>query len=395
MLMIYDYLIIGGGVASDAAVHGIRERDPEGSIAVLCGEDYPPYCRPPLSKDLWKGKSIDTIWRHTKDGPASIFRGCYASGGDATKKVITDRKGNLYRYKKLLLATGGVPRRIPVDIPGIIYFRTLDDYHQVRILASTKHHFIIIGGGFIGSELAASLVSYGCRVTMIFPGHGIGSHIYPLEISEYLTFYLQENGVNILSGQRPQELQKEDSRFRLVTDRGNTVTADAVIAGIGIDPNVSLAKSLGLMVDNGIVVDERLRTNQPDIFAAGDVANFYCPSLDKRRRVEHEDNAAVMGAIAGRNMAGGEEPYDYLPYFYSDILDVGFEAVGELRSDMEVVQDWTTPFKRGVTYYMECGRVRGVLLWGIWGKLDSARLLISDKGPIDSKDLLESRSILK
>jgi NADPH-dependent 2,4-dienoyl-CoA reductase/sulfur reductase-like enzyme len=155
------------------------------------------------------------------------------------------------------------------------------------------------------------------------------------------------------------------------------LAADAVVAGIGIEPDVGLAKTLGLKIDNGIVVDEQLRAAAPDVFAAGDVANFYSAALGVRRRVEHEDNANTMGALAGRNMAGASEKYEYLPYFYSDLFDLGYEAVGEFGAGMDIVEDWIEPFRKGVVYYLKGGRVRGVLLWNTWGQLDAARGLIA------------------
>jgi NADPH-dependent 2,4-dienoyl-CoA reductase/sulfur reductase-like enzyme len=181
----------------------------------------------------------------------------------------------------------------------------------------------------------------------------------------------------VLTGERVQRLERNGSRFTLTTDSGNTLSSDAVVAGIGIEPEVELVRSLGLEIDNGILVDDELRAAPPDIFAAGDVANFYSPALGMRRRVEHEDNANTMGAMAGRNMAGGSEKYEHLPYFYSDLFDLGYEAVGEFGAGMDIVEDWKEPFRKGVVYYLKAGRVRGVLLWNTWDQVDAARRLIT------------------
>jgi NADPH-dependent 2,4-dienoyl-CoA reductase/sulfur reductase-like enzyme len=162
------------------------------------------------------------------------------------------------------------------------------------------------------------------------------------------------------------------------------------LAGAGIEPNVDLARKAGLAVENGIVVDELLRTSHPDIYAAGDVASFHNPALGKRIRVEHEDNANTMGKAAGRNMAGSAEPYRHLPFFYSDLFEFGYEAVGELDSRLETFADWKQPNKEGVVYYLREGRVRGVLLWNVWGKVDAARELIASPGPF-SADSLKGR----
>jgi NADPH-dependent 2,4-dienoyl-CoA reductase/sulfur reductase-like enzyme len=143
----------------------------------------------------------------------------------------------------------------------------------------------------------------------------------------------------------------------------------------------------GLEVDNGIVVDEALRTSHPDIYAAGDVAAFYNPALDQRIRVEHEDNANTMGQVAGRSMAGATVTYDHLPFFYSDLFELGYEAVGELNAKLEIIADWQEPYRKGVVYYLQGGRVRGVLLWDIWGQVDAARALIAEAGPFQAENL--------
>jgi 3-phenylpropionate/trans-cinnamate dioxygenase ferredoxin reductase subunit len=383
----YQYVIVGGGMTADAAVHGIRERDKSGTIAVLSGEKHPPYDRPPLSKKLWAGKPLDSIWRKTEQAGAEIFLDTRTVGGDVTGKTITDHRGEVYHYGKLLLATGGIARRLPSAPDDVIYFRTLDDYQRLRALADRKAGFIVIGGGFIGSEIAAALSMNGCQATMVFPDSGIGARIYPPKLSEFLNGYFRGKGVNVLAGEKVRALEKTGARFSVTTGSGKILFADAVVAGIGIEPEVGLAKSLGLRIDNGIVVDEQLRAAAPDVFAAGDVANFHSPALGMRRRVEHEDNANTMGAMAGRNMAGAAEKYEHLPYFYSDLFDLGYEAVGEFGAGLDLVEDWKEPFRQGVVYYLKAGRVRGVLLWNTWGQVDAARGLIAAKDTVSAGEL--------
>ena len=166
------------------------------------------------------------------------------------------------------------------------------------------------------------------------------------------------------------------------------IVVDGVIAGIGAKPNVALAQEAGLSVDNGIVVDENLRTDNPDVYAAGDVARFFNPALGQRMRVEHEDNANTMGHAAGRAMAGQADPYHHLPFFYSDLFDLGYEAVGELDSRMQTVEDWQEPYRKGSVYYLRDGRVRGVLLWNLWDQADAARALIAETGPFHLSELM-------
>jgi len=161
----------------------------------------------------------------------------------------------------------------------------------------------------------------------------------------------------------------------VTTGKGIKIVADGVVAGWASSQH-RLGEQAGLAVDNGIVVDELLRTSNPDIYAAGDVANFYSALLEKRMRVEHEDNAKVMGEIAGRNMAGQSDKYRHQPYFYSDLFDLGYEAVGELDVSLDIVEDWKEQFRKGVIYYLRDGRVRGVLLWNTWGQVDAATQLM-------------------
>lgn len=377
----HKYVIVGGGMAAAAAVGGIREVDPHGSIAVICAEKHAPYDRPPLSKALWTGqKTVAALSRDVAGPGVELHLGKRVVALDAAKKTVTDDAGNVHGWEKLLLATGGAPRRLPFADEGTIYFRTLDDYLRLREFADGGASFAVIGGGFIGSEIAAALAMYGKRVTMVFPEEGIGARIYPRGLSAFLDAYFRERSVTVLPGQSVSGLRRDGARIALST--GTTeVSADAVVAGIGIVPEVGLAQSAGLAVDNGIVVDEYLRTGHPDILAAGDVASFYSPVLDRRLRLEHEDNANTMGGVAGRNMAGRTEPYHHLPFFYSDLFDLGYEAVGELDSRLDVVEDWKEPFRKGVVYYLREGRVRGVLLWNTWGQIEAATAMIASKAP--------------
>jgi NADPH-dependent 2,4-dienoyl-CoA reductase/sulfur reductase-like enzyme len=382
------YLIVGGGMTADAAVRGIRELDPAGKITVVSAESHPPYDRPPLSKKLWTGKPLDSIWRMTEDRGVDLRLGTRAVSGDAATHTLTDSRGDVHTYEKLLLATGGAPRRLPFADAGVIYFRTLDDYQRVRALCDRKAEFVVIGGGFIGSEITAALAINGCTVSMVFPDTGIGARIYPPGLSAFLNDYYREKGITLLPGETVSAIEKTGAKSTVMTGSGKALTADAVIAGIGIEPETGLAKSLRLKVDNGIVVDEFLRTSHPDIYAAGDVANFYSPALGVRRRVEHEDNANTMGAMAGRNMAGRSDKYEHLPYFYSDLFDLGYEAVGEFGGNMEIVEDWKEPFHKGVVYYLKDGHARGVLLWNTWDRVDAARELIGARETLNRQALM-------
>ena len=384
----YQYLIIGGGLTGDAAARGILELDVAASIGMISKESDPPYARPSLSKGLWKGRPVGKIWRNTRDLGVELYLERTVTDLDPTRKYLRDNAGGEYTYDKLLLATGGSPIRLPFGDDNIIYYRDFQDYHRLRAATERGEHFLVIGGGFIGSEIAAALTMIGKKVVMIFPEKSIGANIYPSDLSQFLNDFYREKGVEVVAGDAVTSLEKTGDRSIVRTRAGRSFEVDGVVAGIGIRPNLELAQQAGLQVDNGIVVNEHLLTSAPDIFAAGDVAKFYHSALGKGVRVEHEDNALRMGKLAGRNMAGADEPYTHVPMFYSDLFELGYEAVGELSSKLETVADWQEPFKKGVVYYLGEGRVRGVLLWNVWDAVPEARALLKAVGPFRAADLI-------
>jgi 3-phenylpropionate/trans-cinnamate dioxygenase ferredoxin reductase subunit len=374
------YLIVGGGMTADAAVKGIREHDADGSIALVGSESHPPYKRPPLTKGLWSGGDEAKIWKNTADAGAEVILGRRIVALDLDAKRATDDQGAEYGYEKVLLATGGTPRRLGGADDQVIYFRTLDDFRKLKELAEGGAHVVVIGGGFIGSELAASLTSAGAKVTMIFPEAGITSRVLPDGLARFVTDYYREKGVEVLS----EDSIASVSGTTIETGSGRTIEADAVVGGLGIVPNVELAEAAGLPVDNGIVVDEFGRVGgRDDVFAAGDVANYPNLVLGGQFRVEHEDHANTHGRFVGANMAGANEPYDHLPLFYSDLFDLGYEAVGEVDSRLATVENWTEPNRKGTVAYVDGdGRPRGFLLWNVWDKVDEARELIRAGDPV-------------
>ena len=216
---------------------------------------------------------------------------------------------------------------------------------------------------------------------------GIGARLFPADLARFLVGYYREKGVDALPGKSVASVTRGKDGIVVECRDGYRVTVDAVVAGLGIVPDTALAAAAGLAVDDGIVVDAHLRTSHPDVFAAGDVARFDAPALGKKIRVEHEDNALDMGRAAGRAMAGDPSPYSHLPFFYSDLFELGYEAVGETDPRGETVADWKEPFREGVVYYLAQGRVRGVLLWNVWGKVDEARALIAEPGPFSAARL--------
>ena len=384
----FKYLIVGAGMTADAATEGIRELDATGSIGMIGAEPDPPYDRPPLSKKLWFGDPLESIWRQTASRQVELFTGRRVVSVDVDARTVTEEQGTQYRYSKLLLATGGTPRRFDFGEGLVTYYRTVRDYQAVRAQADSKQRFAVIGGGFIGSEMAAALATVKKDVVLVMPDHGICSRVFPAELSKFVTDRFRQKGVEIRDGEKLLGVRENGDRLVLTLVSGAEFEVDAVVAGIGIVPDVELARKSGLLVGNGVVVDELLRTTRPDIFAAGDVAEFYNPLLDKRLRLEHEDNANKMGKQAGRNMAGAGEPFHHLSLFYSDLFEDGYEAIGDTDPRLETVVDWLEPGRKGAVYYLDHGRVRGVLLWNVWKKIPAARKLMARPGPIAAEDLV-------
>jgi NADPH-dependent 2,4-dienoyl-CoA reductase/sulfur reductase-like enzyme len=372
------YLIVGAGMTGDMAAKGIREHDSDGSITMIGADPHPPYKRPLLTKGLWQGAPEEKLWRDPAEG-VELVTGRRIVSLDLASGTATNDAGEEYSWEKLLLATGARPRQIP-GADDVVYFRTLDDYRRVREAAGEGSHVAVIGGGFIGSELAAGLMGNGSRVTMLFPEPGIGFRLFPAGLSASVTDYYREKGVEVLTG----EMVASASGDRVETESGRTIEADAVVAGLGVIPDTELAEAAGLEVEDGIVVDEYGRVSGHDnVFAAGDVARFPVRALGTSMRIEHEDHANTHGHAVGANMAGAETPYDHLPFFYSDLFDLGYEAVGLVDSRLEAVENWQEPNRKGVVTYVEDGRPRGVLLWNVWDKVDAARdLIVAGEGAL-------------
>jgi len=381
----FRYLIVGGGMTADAACRGIRDHDPDGGICVVGAEVHAPYARPPLSKALWQGKDESMVWRGTGELGVELVLGRRIAELDLEARRAVDDQGESYGYERLLLATGGRPRRLPSGDGDVVYFRTLDDYRHLRKAAADGARFVVIGGGFIGSELAAALSSNGCAVTMVFPEQGIGARLFPAALAEYVNGYYREQGVEVLPGELVEGIDGGVVRL----GGGRTLEPDGIVAGLGIAPATELAEAAGLLVDDGIVVDELGRVDgREDVFAAGDVARFPARALGTLIRVEHEDHANSHGRAVGANMAGADTPYTNLPFFYSDLFELGYEAVGEVDARLETHAAWAEPNRKGVVCYLDgARRPRGFLLWDVWGKVDDARALIEAGVPLEQAQL--------
>lgn len=387
----YDYVIVGAGMSAHSAARGIRERDQNGSILIIGQEPDQPYSRPMLSKDLWfkahKSESDASLDTATKTG-ASILVNTQVVEFRPEDHVVLTNTSDLIQYRKILLATGGTPRTIGKPAERIIYFRTLEDYRTLRKFSGPGQHVIVVGGGFVGTELACGLAHVGTKVTMILAESELGIRNFPAGIRSRLARVFSEHDIEIMDDCAVKEItQARGGQSVTVTlTSGEEYTADAVVAGLGIIPNIDLARDAGLATEGGgVVVDRFLQTSDTDVFASGDIA-FYIDPLLGRRRIEHVDQAESSGRAAGRNMANANQPYDHTPLFYSDLFDDGYEAVGLLNAELDMIEDWE-PGKetaQGVVYYLDQGAVRGILLWNVWDSTDLAREVLREYGDFDS-----------
>lgn len=387
----YDYVIVGGGVAAAAAVGGIREIDESGSVLVLGAEPDGPVYRPDLSKKLWldKDATLDGS-KLLDDAKADLQTSSTVTSIDPTAHTVRVEGGDTVTYRKLLLATGSTPRTLDLpDSDRVIYYRTAADYRRLRELAGKDTPVTAVGGGYIGAEIASALTQNDAKVTMIFDEELVQQRIFPKSIAELITKDFTDRGVRLVTKEQVADGVLTGDTIAIQVGDGTTVEAGAVVVGIGVTPRVELAEAAGLATDNGIVVDDHLRTSAPDVYAAGDVAS-YDDALLGRRRVEHVDNAEAMGKKAGRNLAGADEVYDYTPIFWSDLFDNGYEAVGDLDSRLDTVEDWKDDKSAAVIYYLDADKVRGVLLWNVWDSTDKARDVIAQSrdGKLDRDKLV-------
>lgn len=394
----YDYVIVGAGVAAASAVKGIRAEDAGGTIGVLGSEPDKPVYRPVLTKDLWlkddatlEGSSL--AGDLDDDDAVDLLTDTTVTAIDREAHVVRLADGSSVGYGKLLLATGAEPRVLGVDPgPRVLYYRTAADYERLRAVAAKGSHVAVVGGGYIGSEITSALIQNGIDVTLVLDLEDVQEQMFPRALAAHLTKDLADRGVTIVHGSVSGG-EEDDGGVRIRLDDDSHIVADAAVIGVGVLPRTGLAEAAGLEVDNGVVVDDHLRTSDPDVYAAGDVAS-YPDALLGRRRVEHVDHAEKSGEHAGKVMAGADAAYDYTPFFWSDILDHGYEAVGETSSRLDLVEDWKDgEIGTGVVYYLKSGQVRGVVLWNVWDSVDKAREVIRETGeqPVADPESLRGR----
>lgn len=382
----YRYVIVGGGMVAGYAVKGIRQRDTMGAILVISKEADVPYERPALSKKLWLDDEFTE--EDIKIG-AEIFSDVNFKFGTSVTKINRQDKlvkladDTIVHYEELLLATGGEPKRVkgPKD-SHVLAFRGWSDYRKLRKFSGNGQHVVIIGGGYIGTELAASLTQNNTKVTMIFPEQSLGEGKFPEKIRAEYEEAFKKNDVAILSGKTVESYDRKDDQLIVMTTDGAKITADTIVIGLGITPNIELAKTSKLdLADDGVKVDEHLQTSDPAIWAAGDIAS-YPDRILGRQRIEHVDHARFSGELVGQNMTGADLPYQHTPYFYSMVFNISWQAIGSINLELEQLFDQREDGT--IVYFLRGNQLAGVLVWNVVVDLDDVRNLIANP-PADGK----------
>jgi len=361
-------VIIGAGQAAGQAAASLRQEGYEGSITIIGEESQPPYQRPPLSKAYLSGelpmervlvrpaKFYDdkNITLHTGTRVESINRG--------TKSIATD-DGQTFNYEKLLIATGSRPRKLSIpgsDLNGIHYLRTIDDVDGIRAAMENAKSLCIVGGGYIGLEVAAVAASSGLKVTVLEMESRILQRVTTPEMSEYYHALHTERGVNVMVNTGVSGFSGEGSVNEVLCGDDVRVQADLVIVGIGIIPNVELAEAAGIDCENGITVDAHCRTSDEDIYAAGDCTNHPNPILGRRLRLESVPNAMEQARVACANMLGGDKTYASVPWFWSDQYDLKLQMVGFSGDGDESVLRGDKAANQFAVFYLKDGNVVAV-----------------------------------
>ncbi len=380
------FVIVGGGLAAAKAVEALRESGYDGQLVVYGEEQHLPYERPPLSKDYLLGNAeIDSAFVHPSDWydehEVDLRLGTHVSAIDlATHQVSAGSETQA--YDKLLIATGSSPRHLPMaDESGapVAYLRTREDSERIKASFTPGGRIAVIGGGWIGLEVASAARNADSEVTVLEALDLPLLRVLGPEVAEIFAALHRDHGVDLRLNARVAGVEKSDGRALVHLGDGSIVDADLVLIGVGVSPNVELAEAAGLKTDNGIVVDEYLRTSDPDVFAAGDVASAQHPVLGRSIRVEHWDNAIKQGTVAGRNMAGKGEAYDRLPYFFTDQYDLGMEYVGHVGPDGydEVVLRGDTAETRVFTaFWLKGGQVLAGMQANEWDATDAIRTIV-------------------
>jgi 3-phenylpropionate/trans-cinnamate dioxygenase ferredoxin reductase subunit len=382
--------VIGASLAGAKAVEAARDAGFDGRVVLIGDEDGEPYERPPLSKAVLRGETTtDTTRIHPvgfyADHEIDVVRGHAVHIDPAARRVELEDGGHV-EFDTAVLATGAGPRRLDIpgaELAGVHYLRTIDDAVRLRDAIRAASRVAVIGAGWIGSEVAASARQMGAEVVLVDPAPVPLRRSLGDEIGGVFRQLHTDHGVDLRLGAGVSELRGTKTVEAAVLDDGRVETADVVIVGVGVSPHTELAAAAGLRVDDGIVVDERLETSVPGIYAAGDVANAWHPHYLRRIRVEHWANARNQGVTAGRNAAGGEEAYARLPYFFSDQYDLGMEYVGHHEASDTVTIRGDLAAREFIAFWHRAGVVTAAMNVNVWEVIDDLKAIIEGGAAID------------
>jgi NADPH-dependent 2,4-dienoyl-CoA reductase/sulfur reductase-like enzyme len=375
-------VIVGGGLAAGSAAAALRDAGYDGDVVLHAAEPHLPYERPPLSKGYLAGeKDADSLLVHPAswyaENDVEVRTGSQVERIDVDAHTVT-AGGATEPFDRLLIATGASPRHLPAaDESGapVAYLRTREDSDRIRSALAPGRRIAVLGGGFLGLEVAAAARTAGAEVTVLESLDLPLLRVLGPEIGEVFADLHREHGVDLRLGAKVTGFDGDGRRARLTVDGSPDVDADLLVVGIGASPDVALAEAAGLSVDDGIVVDERMRTSHPDVLAAGDVARAHHPVLGRALRVEHWDNAIRQGRVAGHTMAGVDDEARDLPYFFTDQYDLGMEYVGAVGPDGydEVVLRGDVPGRVFRAYWVSGGSVVAAMHVNDWSASDSLR----------------------
>ena len=390
------FIIVGASLAGAKAAQELRERGFAGRVVLIGGEPDRPYERPPLSKEFVRGEQErDKAFVHDQgfyaEQQIELRTRTTVTSLDTAHSRLTLENGEVLDYDQLLLATGAEPRRIPVpgtELEGVHYLRTVEDSEVLRTrLAKGSGRVVVVGGGWIGSELAASARQSGLDVALVDPLELPAGRIFGPEVGAFYRDVHAEHGVELLLGDGVEAFEGDGSVARVKTSSGKTLDCDFVIVGIGVAPRTDLARDAGIDVEDGITVDEHLRSSVPNVFAAGDVAGAWHPFYKQRIRVEHWSNARNQGSAAARAMLGQLDGDDRIPYFFSDQYDVGMEYSGHAPDWDEVVFRGDRDGGEFVAFWLSDGRVIAGMNVNVWDVNEHVQALIRSRAVVDKSAL--------
>jgi 3-phenylpropionate/trans-cinnamate dioxygenase ferredoxin reductase component len=391
-----SFVIVGGGMAGAIATQTLREEGFDGKITLLGQEPNAPYERPPLSKDYLQGKADrDSIFVHPEpwyaEHAVELSLGSTVTSLDPASRTIGERLS----YDKLLLATGSKPRRLDVpgaDLDGVYYLRNVEESDRLKIEFAQANRVVIIGAGWIGLETAAAARAAGLDVTLLVSGDLPLQHVLGPEAAPIFDELHRSHGVDLRYRTTAVELTGRHGRVTgVMLSDGTRIDADMIIVGIGAVPRTEIAADAGLKIDNGIVVDEHLRTSDPDIFAAGDIARTYNPRLGRHIRVEHWANARRQGVVAAKAMLG-QDAADVRPsYFFTDQYDLSMEYTGDIgpAGYDRVIFRRHADSDQMIVFWLFEQRVQAGMNINIWDVADDIERLIQSARPINADDLAD------